>query len=379
MKEDLQIKPEVLGRLRLALKGFAPATTENVHTKGECGARLKIPLGRIPLPELPYLILTAIGCANLGRSEKTAWAIPFSFEGAYCELSSEKFGLRLYLDESLAPDEATSTKTAEAIFAKLDKAQRLIESQILRPLAMDELRLGKVMVRNQYYSLRQTYQYFRQGAELAYSGDGRIKTHDHLFAKQAEGFQNTIAMVGAYFSLLEHVLVLVSPFVHRRPLGQEFLRFVGDSWSVKFKAVFDVNEDKSAKKFLDKLLRVSEEYRNTFAHGGFDKSRASIGFRIPGVGWLPAMLSDVRDSPHFSFVPTSAADYEEICQLFDELDAWLETGSSEYGLIWAKAGLDVRFDDDFQAELDQAIDNDRFEELVEETSYIVDRHMNMEF
>jgi hypothetical protein len=379
MEDRLDIKPEVVDRLRRTLKGFAPATPENVTTKSDSRVRFKVPPERLPLATLPYLALLAIGCTNLGRGEKLAWAIPFSFGGAYCELSHEKFGIRLYIDKSLVSDESAGAKVAETIISTLDKAQRLLESQVLRPLAMDELQHGRVLIQNQYHSLRETYEYFRDGAALAYDGKGRVNRLNRLFAEQAEGFHNTIAMVGGYFSLLEHILVLVSPFIHSVSIGQDLLRFIGDKWSSKFKTVFDVKADKSAKRLHDELARISEDYRNTFAHGGFNKSKASIGFRIPGAGWMPAMLSDVRESPHFNFVPTTMADYQAICRLFDDLDEWLDTGAAKYGMVWAKEGLNVRFDADFEAEFHQALDEDRFAELVERTSLLMDLHANMDY
>jgi hypothetical protein len=379
MKDELKIRSEVVARLRQVLKGFAEPTPENMSMNTGSSVSFAIPQERLPLPALPYLVLLAVGCTDLGRAEKLAWAIPFAFEGAHCVLAHEKFGMRLYVDKALAADEATAKDVVDRILRRLDKAQRLLETEVLRPLAMAELQDGRVIIRNQYFSLLETYQYFREGAALAYDGKGRAKHPSRIFAEEAEGFHNTIAMVGAYFSLLEHILVLVSPFVHRLSLGQDLLRFIGDKWSLKFKTVFDLNAEKSAKRFYDELGRVSEDYRNTFAHGGFDKSRAAIGFRIPGAGWLPAVLSDVRDSPHFNFVPASMADYRAICQLFDDLDAWLETGSAQDGVVWAKAGLDVRFDADFQADLEQAIQEDRFIDLVDRAAYFADMHANMDY
>lgn len=379
MKYELKIEPKVVERLRLVLKGLAPATPENIKIRSGSGHRFSVDEERLPLDTLPYLVLMAIGCTNLGRAEKMAWAIPFVFDGVYCDLASEKSGLQLYLDKTLVPDEASGTKVAADIVTRLCKGQQLLENEVLRPLAMSELRSGRVAIRNQYYGLRETYEYFRDGAVLAYDGKGRAKLANRIFAEAAEGFHNTIAMVGAYFSLLEHILVLVSPFVNHGQLGQELLRFIGDKWSSKFKSTFDIGKDREAKRFYDELGHISEEYRNTFAHGGFDKSRATIGFHVPGAGWLPAVLSDVRDRPHFNLVPANHTDFAAICKLFDDLEAWMEVGPAEYGITWAKSGLDVRFDAEFQAELEEALEGGQFMELVDRTAYYATQHANMDY
>lgn len=52
-----------------------------------------------------------------------------------------------------------------------------------------------------------------------------------------------------------------------------------------------------AKNHYDGVHRVAEEYRKTYGHGGFDKPGAVIAFYLPGIGALPAVLSDIRDSP----------------------------------------------------------------------------------
>jgi hypothetical protein len=70
----------------------------------------------------------------------------------------------------------------------------------------------------------------------------------------------------------------------------------------KYKRIFDVNADADAARFLSKLRAVSESYRNTYGHGGFDKFGATVAFHVPGVGAVPAVLSDIRTSPHFDFV-----------------------------------------------------------------------------
>jgi hypothetical protein len=69
-------------------------------------------------------------------------------------------------------------------------------------------------------------------------------------------------------------------------------------WRDKFKRVYDINADATAKRLHDRLHEVSETYRNTYGHGGFDKEGGAIYFHVPEVGALPARLTDVRDSPH---------------------------------------------------------------------------------
>ncbi|WP_328855284.1 hypothetical protein OHB01_10705 [Microbispora hainanensis] len=377
--ETLQISPQALRRMRQVLRDFDIATPETIKKESTSEFRVSVSREILPVPGLIYLILQALGCENYGRAEKVAWAFPFAFEGARCVLSSEKFGLRLYIDRAIAPDTEIAAQITQKIVGRLAKAQRVLERDVLRPMAMSELQQGRVIVRNQRYRLRDSYEYFREGASLAYEGNGRRQRANYIFEHETEAFYNTVAMVSSYFSLLEHILVLIAPFTDRAVIGEDFLTFMGDRWSKKFKTVFDITSNKDAKNFHDKLNEISEEYRNTYAHGGFDKSKGAIGFYIPSIGWLPAMLSDIRESPHFDFVPIAASDYRQICELFDSFDAWLETGPAYHGMQWAAAGLDVRYDDEFYNEVRSAIDGDSFDELLDRTSYLVDLHTNMDY
>jgi len=323
--------------------------------------------------------MQALGCRDGGRMEKVAWRFWFAYDDAQCSIAHEKFGIRLYIDKVLAPTEEDATRLANVMISKLEKAQRLLEKRVLEPLALSELKRGHVIVKNQRYRLRDSYEYFREGAKLAIDGSGRRQRKNYLFDHQTEAFYNIVAMVNSYFSLLEHLLVLVGPFIPQTVKGEELLGFIGDRWSKKFKRIFDLNHDLEAKRFFDKFIETSEEYRNTFVHGGFDKSRGALGVYLPAVGWLPAMMTDIRESPHFDFVPADATDFDQICELFDAFDDWLKGSSASYGIQWAEAGLDVRFDSEFFANIVEAIDNDRLEQLMADTSYMVDMHENMDY
>lgn len=69
-----------------------------------------------------------------------------------------------------------------------------------------------------------------------------------------------------------------------------------------------------------------------------------MAFRIPGVGAIPATLSDIRTSPHFDFVTTAEDDFEGICKTFDEMDDWLTSGDlkNAFDMDHRRIGLPLR-------------------------------------
>lgn len=195
------------------------------------------------------------------------------------------------------------------------------------------------------------------------------------------GAYNALAAINAYFSYLEHALVLVLPFTDFEPTAESITGFIGMRWRDKFKRVFDVNADATAKRLHDRLHDVSETYRNTYGHGGFDKEGGAIYFHVPEVGALPARLTDVRGSPHFDLIPVGSLDFEEMCGLFDEVDEFLGTSEiTRFGMRYAEAGMDVQYDQRARTRFAEAMESDeRFDELLDSDSHAETMAINMDW
>lgn len=250
MSEEAEPLNEIKEGLARRLRGFAPAPGDEdgfaMVLGGRGYHRFEVDPARLPLPGLVQLALDLLGCTNLGRAEKLAWEYPFTVDGVGCSLASQKFGLRLYISDEQVPEDADARALAERIQKRLDIAQRFLERDLLRAIAEDQIRQGRVTIRNQYGRLRGVYDYFRDGAELAFAGQGRLGPEHPgggfwIAPKQTEGFYNTVAMVSAYFSALEHATVLMLPFMGFDPSSTSIKTFIGDRWGTKFTALFDIS------------------------------------------------------------------------------------------------------------------------------------------
>ncbi|MBQ1124635.1 hypothetical protein [Streptomyces sp. B15] len=347
--------------------------------------RFSVDVTRLPVPGIARIALELLGCRNLGRGEKLAWEYTFLIDGHCCSLAHQKFGLRLYVDAQALPAEDDAKALCERVVSLLEKSQRYLERYYLRGFADEQIRQGKVTIRNQYRRLHDLYEYFREGAELAFAGKGRVDgdlgNGWHLIApEETEGFYNTVAMVSAYFSLLEHNLVLLLPFVGFDPSKESLKSFIGDRWGAKFKKVFPVGENGSVKAHFDELHRIAEEYRNTYGHGGFDKFGSTMLFHMKGIGALPAVLSDIRERPYFSFVPVGVEDFGRIKRSFDAFDEWLDDTAAPLAMKWIKGGLDVYYDERFRAEVASAMQSSEdFLAMADYYCYRVDQAANMDW
>jgi hypothetical protein len=200
------------------------------------------------------------------------------------------------------------------------------------------------------------------------------------FQQSQVGAWEAIAAVGAYFSLLEHELVLVSAFADVTPEGGALMSFIGARWSDKFRQVFDIG-DATTNRMHQHLHEIAETYRNPYSHGGFPKQGASLWFHLEGIGAIPAGLSDIRSSPHFELFPVRAERFETICTELDATDDWLRNGIYQAGFEWIDAGLDVAFDADSRRQYRAFADAPPEARIaaISRDSEFADRAANMDF
>lgn len=398
---ELELPEQLRQRLALVLRDFAGASRGDF--RGLSFHRVPIEPRRVPVPSLyRYVLLEAVGGVELPREEKMAFDVGFRYENVPCTLALQKFGVRLYIATQVL--ESDVPELSNRLLGKLTKGVELVEKQVLRPLADQQLADGNVTIANQRGFLRTTYDHFRDEARRAFGTPtpspptkswwqrwppwrrpspvaslGLAELLGGEFRKSQVGAYNTLAAVNSYFSLLEHTLVLVLPFTGFDPTGGALATFIGDRWGEKLKKLFDLGNDPDASRQYNRLHEIAERYRNTYSHGGFDKQGAAVWVHFP-FGALPARLSDVRDTPHFELFPVDEADLEEIAAAFEGVDDWLRQAKTKYGMLWAEAGLDVAYDAESRTEYAQAQTSDeQFEELLERSAYHADALANFEF
>lgn len=340
---------------------------------------IKLDRQRFPVPGLLRFVMIERGCHDLGRWEKTAWQYPFQWNGALGLISLRKFGLRLEVWCESA-DQDRHEDEVQGLIGRLIASQRTAEA-LLQPIADQQFVAGNVTLQNQFHSQRATYEYFREGARLAFVGDGRLAGPSYFFGEQREGSYNTIAMCTAYFSYLEHFLVLSLPFLSHWSGSQSMnvRDFIGKKWGDKFRYVFAVSGDGSVNGLFSRLTSVAETYRNSYAHGAFGKEDATVHFHVPRVGAIPGNMTAVKDSPQYSFFPTGHEDFNTVCALFDECNSHLEADATRYAWEWISAGLDVRYDAAFVAEVQASVAARRFSNFIDRAAEDADRHANMDY
>jgi hypothetical protein len=93
-----------------------------------------------------------------------AFDVGFRYENVPCTLALQKFGIRVYVATKVP--EGKVRQFSDRLLGKLTKGVELVEKQVLRPLADQQLAEGNVTIANQRGFLRTTYEHFRDEALL---------------------------------------------------------------------------------------------------------------------------------------------------------------------------------------------------------------------
>ncbi|HEX3958319.1 MAG TPA: hypothetical protein VHZ03_17110 [Trebonia sp.] len=369
-----------VAHLRRVLGGFAPDYGDVQRSEQEYV--VKVPPSKLPVAVLAREVMVVFGAADLGAADKVAWCYGFTVDGVPCTLASTKWGLRLHLDAAVGDADAAE-QLAQRVLDKLAAAQRVVNKSVLSPQLADQIKAGNVTIANQYATLRGSYEYFREGAEQAYAGAGRLANRpglaDLIAGRGAyEGWWNTLAMVSAYFSTLEHILIGCLPFTSFDPATGNLADAIGDEWYKKMKRVVNITDPEPKRQF-DALHDIAERFRNTYSHGAFGHDgRAAMSVHLPDVGAVPVALGAFGVRPELLFVPAVKDGFDEICRVFDSCDDWLANGPLADGHRWVLAGLDFRFDAQFRADVSSARSQGRYETFLSDTAEYVDDLMNMD-
>lgn len=149
-----------------------------------------------PLPYTVFITLCKLaGYGYFGREEKVAWAIPVTYKGVPFLLAHRKSGFKVSSTGSPDRSDELATEMIGQLNRAIGIADRLMEEEI-----KGRVRAGKVTVINKYHVLREMYRFFRGKADASFAA-----------AATREGFYYAVAMLDAFFSLLEHVLILLLP------------------------------------------------------------------------------------------------------------------------------------------------------------------------
>lgn len=378
-------RPLTLDEARQHVRGILPSVTPWPDEHNPDTEWFRPDETLFPVPELVLFVFRdLLGVDRYGPWEKMRWGVNFLYGGRGFAFELRKFGLTLV--HETAPEEVVRP-LAQDLLDRTQRAVRVAES-VLEAVARDSAEHGEVAVANLYGKLRSAYVFFRRKARDSFRApspgpilDRRGREYWPFMQNEREGGYFASAMMDAYFSTLEHLAVIAFAFSDRDASQGRLLDFLGLSLSDKLRELLRPHQDAVARRHLEQLRELRETWRNPLAHGGIERGVGSLFFHIPGVGTVPARLTDVKNSIHFQYVPLAGDTFESVCRGFDHFDLFLSRRPPcRAALAWARSGLNVAFDPEYRAQYRAAAaDRTALREFIQVMSRIADDHTNMDY
>ncbi|WP_186111475.1 hypothetical protein [Burkholderia gladioli] len=354
------------------LKGFA-SPDRGAKWEGQ-GFREGSPdYAEFPVPDLLLILLRDVmNFPSREFDEKERWAIFFKVDEQPVYIRFMKFGLRI---GSLQRDPEFISR----VKGQLRTALRRLEKR-LSPLLNEAIELGNATIPNRIYEFRGRYQFFRDHAGRSFqmakfsptSSDGVEKNeceqsidreeNENIESKvsavfsrifeeynrntsaRREGFFFSVAMIDAYFSYLEHRLILMRAFTGKALVHGELINILRARWDKKFEMIGLASVERG--RLLGRLKTLKERIRNPFAHGGIENDGGSIYCHVPNVGPIPANMSAIGKGVRFGLIPVDTEEHESACTLFDSIDEFLGSGDLRVANALAEGGLHAAWDAD---------------------------------
>tara|TARA_R110000850_G_scaffold16697_1_gene51669 strand:+ start:5943 stop:7154 length:1212 start_codon:yes stop_codon:yes gene_type:complete len=316
---------------------------------------------KVRYPFIIYLLFKeGLNYPVLPRFEKVAWEIPILYKNHEFILAHRKFGF----DISAYKESDELHQLAIEAIEKMNKATPLIEA-LVNSKIQEKVESGKITLENKYSQIRNRYIFFREKLESPENAES-IKLKEKLKnlswnnfknAKEAEDKFNEIkrlkssnsyylyAMIDSYFSLMEHITVLLIPFLSHIKMDNMSLEdFIGKNWKDKLQIILEHKENKVANKKIEILDEIKQQIRNPMSHGYFHKGGKSFFIHMDGLGAIPFTLTKSATKYKFSDVSSSYMPYQTIIKHFDDFEEHLDSDFTKNGMMYIKRDLPVAFD-----------------------------------
>lgn len=326
----------------------------------------------------------------IGRWEKTAWEIPIKYKDVDFILTHRKFGFRIISNEN----EESVKKGLEAM-AQIHKTIPYAE-ELYKPHIKAILQKNHISLENKYYIILNRYKYFKDKTVYTFRMADKYKNEkikqnsiQDVFQlinknrrKISVGNYYLIAMVDSFFSLLEHIFVLLIPFIPNFDITSIKLdEVIGMRWKNKFRIIFSDTKDNDSNKNLENLVKIKEIFKNTISHGHFLKRDNSFFAQTEYLGLIPVILTEHQDTLNYSLGSINQMSFKEIMDSFNNFIKYLKNHKkTKYGMKYIESGLPVAFDDDSIKSYNDAMKNYKsFDNLLRHMSYLHDKAANMDW
>jgi hypothetical protein len=342
-RRKLVLKKEEIELIReRAAKAIAPLKPPEKDRKYNWGSKRTQAGQQLPEYYLVYFLLVELlGFPARGRWEKVAWTIPVDFDGKVALVEHRKMGLGVF-SAATAEDEVIAQAIVAAVRRGVGAARPFFDH-----LAATAVNGSRLNVTNNCAWLFSRYTYLRDQfrAKTATVQDTSLYAIDEIVTTNPDGttvktfsaprFSDMqearwlgVAVIDAFFSWTEHVLIHVGILIGNVKTGEDVARLAEGEWSEKVKAAIDLSRDAEAKVLYEDLLEVRRQIRNFMAHGAFGKQGEAFHFHS-AAGAVPVNLTDAKNRSRYSIFAVPSFDENSAMELIEKFIAKVWDGSRE--------------------------------------------------
>lgn len=323
-----------------AAKAIAPLKAPEKDRKYNWGSKRTQAGQQLPEYYLVYFLLVELlGFPAEGRWEKVAWTIPVEFDGNPALIEHRKMGLGVF-SAATPEDEVTAGAIVAAVRRGVGAARPFFDH-----LAATAVNGSRLNVTNNCAWLFSRYTYLRNQfrAKMATVIDTSLYAIDEIITTNPDGttvktfsaprFSDMqearwlgVAVIDAFFSWTEHVLIHVGILIGNVKTGEDIARLAESEWSEKVKAAIDLSQDAEAKALYEDLLEVRRQIRNFMAHGAFGKQGEAFHFHS-AAGTVPVNLTDAKNRSRYSIFAVPSFDENRAMELIEKFIAKVWDGS----------------------------------------------------
>lgn len=340
-----------------------------------------------------FLLVELLGFPSGGRWEKVAWTIPVDFNGDAALIEHRKMGLGVF-SAGTPEDEAVAAEIVAAVRRGVGAARPFFDH-----LAAVEVNGSRLNVTNNCSWLFSRYIYLRDQfrAKSATVKDTSLYAVDEITTTNPDGttvrtfselrysdMQEArwlgIAVIDAFFSWTEHVLIHIGILLGNVKTGADVVRLAEGEWSEKVKAAIDLSSDAEAKALYEDLLEVRRQIRNFMAHGAFGKQGEAFHFHS-AAGAVPVNLTDAKNRSRFSMFSVPSFNESSAMELIEKFIAKVWDGRREPAKLYLEGAslpviLTYANDGTYAAAMSS---QDDMENFVEYLTHEIDNAANMDW
>lgn len=352
---------------------------------------------KIKTPFIVYLLFREIYTYPiLPRFEKVAWEIPILYKNHDFVLAHRKFGFGVSTSKQSKDYEEKAIEVLQQIKYAIPYVEELIN-----PIVKEQVKKGKITLESKYTEVYNRYLFFREKLSVKNKKEGddirskiknfswdnfnsneeAVKGYKEIQRLRQTNHYYLYAMIDSYFSLLEHVSVLLLPFMsHIEIEDVDISQYIGSNWKPKLQLILNHKKNKEANKKIEILNEIKENIRNPVSHGNFLKKGKSFFVHMNGLGAIPFTLTKSKIKYKFSSSNKDFMPISDVIKHFDDFDNYLDTWKTKNGMKYIKRDLPVPFDKKSATEFRRRLRTEKStEKYIEETIWDLTNVINMDW